>query len=100
MSDPVRDLITFIDENQFHQSGDDVVFNWPSLRALVDALRASPGGGEFRAKGAFFTVDGRSWHRCADVRRIDDHGELVAIVLDTVTLRTTSTLVSVLQGLA
>lgn len=34
-------LLRFIDEHQFHQSGDDVMFPWPPLRDLTEKMRAA-----------------------------------------------------------
>lgn len=135
MSDPITKLITFIAETQFHQSGDDVVFNWPNMRDRVEALRGLDYHGAlaqacamlrelhqpdlaqvierrvqmdrsveledgFRVKGAFFTVNGSEWHRVEDVVTVRDCDTYTSIVLDTVTLRTGTSLVGVLKGLS
>jgi hypothetical protein len=34
-------LLRFIDEHQFHQSGDDVIFPWPPLRDLIEKMRTA-----------------------------------------------------------
>ncbi len=34
-------LLRFIDEHQFHQSGDDVIFLWPPLRDLIEKMRTA-----------------------------------------------------------
>jgi hypothetical protein len=110
MSKAIKALVDFIDEQQFHISGDDVVLNWPSLRQHIDILRAvldsqPAAAGGFRVKGAFFTVDGREWHRRDQVVTVTamESGETCIVIVNegfTRTLITDTPLAGVLEALS